>query len=73
MLQVTDDLIRNVVQDVLAHMRRPAAKYTTPPGIGAPHPGAWGVFDNVDEAVRAFGESVVKLAEAADEAERRLG
>ena len=29
--------------------------------------------DNVDEAVRAFGENVVKLAEAADEAERRLG
>ncbi len=29
--------------------------------------------DNVDEGVRAFGENVVKLAEAADEAERRLG
>ena len=28
--------------------------------------------DSVDEAVRAFGENVVKLAEAADEAERRL-
>ena len=29
--------------------------------------------DNVDDAVKAFGENVVKLAEAADEAERRLG
>ncbi len=29
--------------------------------------------DKVDDNVRAFGENVVKLAEAADEAERRLG
>jgi aminoglycoside phosphotransferase (APT) family kinase protein len=29
--------------------------------------------DQIDDNVRAFGENVVKLAEAADEAERRLG
>jgi acyl-CoA reductase-like NAD-dependent aldehyde dehydrogenase len=44
MLQLSDELIRSVVQEVLSHM-----------GNGAPvkTSGRWGVFDNVDEAVAA--------------------
>ena len=48
-MQVTDDLIRSVVQEVLGHMkagaRRPPAKQRRPT--------SWGVFDDVDEAVAA--------------------
>jgi aldehyde dehydrogenase len=49
MLQVTDDLIRNVVQEVLVHMKSngAAAPATSAAGNG------WGVFDSVDEAVQA--------------------
>jgi aldehyde dehydrogenase len=46
MLQVTDDLIRSVVQEVLAHMK-PAG--SGPVSIGK----RWGVFDTVDDAVAA--------------------
>src|SRR5262245_7555658 len=46
-MQVTDELIRSVVQDVLVHMRN---------GRGAPTNGQtrrWGVFDDVNAAVAA--------------------
>jgi acyl-CoA reductase-like NAD-dependent aldehyde dehydrogenase len=46
-MQVTDELIRSVVQEVLAHMRN---------GRAAPANGKtqrWGVFDDVDAAVAA--------------------
>lgn len=46
-MQVTDELVRNIVQEVLAHMRN---------GKSAPANGrgrAWGVFDDVDAAVTA--------------------
>ena len=46
MLQVTDDLIRNVVSEVLATM-----KVVHAPTQNAS--GTWGVFDNVDDAVKA--------------------
>jgi len=61
MMQVTDDLIRSVVQEVLTHMG----------GNSAPSPmmmktgGNWGVFDSVDEAVAA--------AKAAQEAFEGVG
>jgi aldehyde dehydrogenase len=46
-MQVTDELIRNVVQEVLAHMRNGRA----PGGNGRPQ--RWGVFEDVNEAVAA--------------------
>src|SRR5262249_36310803 len=46
MLTVTDDLIRNVVQEVLGHMKNGAA-----PKKAAGK--TWGVFDDVDSAVAA--------------------
>src|SRR5437016_6388679 len=49
-MQVTDELIRNVVQEVLSHMRNGRN------GQAAPSNGkarAWGVFEDVNEAVAA--------------------
>src|SRR5438309_149144 len=55
MLQVTDDLIRNVVQEVLTHMRgenaAPAKMVSS----------AWGVFDNVNDAVAAAAKAQKQL------------
>src|SRR5437870_1385761 len=50
-MTVTDDLIRNVVQEVLSHMRNGQAA----PGNGKGR--AWGVFDDVDAAVNAAAEA----------------
>jgi aldehyde dehydrogenase len=47
LMQVTDELIRSVVQEVLSHMRNGRAA----PGNGRAK--KWGVFDDVDEAVTA--------------------
>ena len=57
MLQVTDDLIRNVVQEVLVHMKggspaAPAKTQNSPAAPAAPT-GGWGVFDQVNDAVAA--------------------
>jgi aldehyde dehydrogenase len=51
-MQVTDALIRNVVQEVLAHMKngKGLAKSN---GSTRAASGDWGVFDSVDEAVKA--------------------
>jgi aldehyde dehydrogenase len=46
-MQVTDELIRSVVQEVLTHMRNGKAA----PANG--HVRRWGVFDEVDQAVEA--------------------
>ena len=52
-MQVTDDLVRTVVQEVLAGLRNGTAAKAN----GQPRPsgqtGAWGVFDDVDAAVAA--------------------
>src|SRR5262245_9996532 len=56
MLQVTDDLIRNVVQEVLGHMKGKPIVATSPHPTSPPQGGrehGWGVFDNVDDAVKA--------------------
>jgi aldehyde dehydrogenase len=45
-MQVTDDLIRSVVQEVLSHMRNGAARANG-------QPGRLGVFEDVDSAVTA--------------------
>jgi aldehyde dehydrogenase len=59
MLQVTDDLIRNVVQEVLVHMKggspaAPARTQNSPTG-------GWGVFDQVNDAVAAAGHAQKQL------------
>src|SRR5262245_3713249 len=51
-MQVTDDLIRNVVQEVLSHMRNGRA---TAPTNGKGR--AWGVFDDVNAAASAAVEA----------------
>jgi aldehyde dehydrogenase len=52
-MQVTDELIRTVVQEVLSHVRNGQAK--APSGNGqARH---WGVFDDVAAAVKAAAEA----------------
>src|SRR5947207_115962 len=51
-MQVTDELIRSVVQEVLAHMHNGRA---TPAANGKAH--AWGVFDDVNAAVAAAVEA----------------
>src|SRR5437870_4250001 len=50
-MQVTDELIRSVVQEVLSHMRNGHAR----PANGRAH--RWGIFDDVDEAVAAAVEA----------------
>ena len=56
-MQITDDLVRNVVQEVLSNMGKTGngkAPATVPSPVrrnGQTH--KWGVFDNVDEAVVA--------------------
>jgi aldehyde dehydrogenase len=49
MLQVTDDLIRTVVRDVLAHMK----PGNVPASSNGKAGGRWGAFDDVGEAVTA--------------------
>jgi len=50
-MQVTDELIRGVVQEVLAHMRNGRAVPTNG------HARRWGVFDDVNQAVAAASEA----------------
>lgn len=51
-MQVTDELIRNVVQEVLSHMRTGRAAALTNGKVRR-----WGVFDDVDSAVAAATEA----------------
>jgi aldehyde dehydrogenase len=51
MMQVTDDLIRSVVQEVLSHMRNGKAAPTNG------HAHTWGVFEDVDRAVTAAADA----------------
>src|SRR5271170_3331214 len=50
-MQVTDDLIRNVVAEVLTNMRSRSALPPSKNGNG--HAGAWGVFADADSAITA--------------------
>jgi aldehyde dehydrogenase len=64
-MQVTDELIRSVVQEVLVHMRN---------GRGAPtngHARRWGVFDDVNEAVAAAVEAQRQFEARGLEARRK--
>jgi aldehyde dehydrogenase len=53
-MQVTDELIRTVVQEVLSHVRNGSAK--APSSNGLPQQ-RWGVFDDVAAAVQAAAEA----------------
>jgi aldehyde dehydrogenase len=53
MLQVTDDLIRNVVQEVLFHMKSNGAAAPAKSAAG----NTWGVFDSVDDAAAAAADA----------------
>ncbi|HMF27987.1 MAG TPA: aldehyde dehydrogenase, partial [Candidatus Cybelea sp.] len=64
MLQVTDDLIRNVVQEVLGHMKGKHVVASSRHPDSSPQGGqehGWGVFDNVDAAVKAAVKAQKKL------------
>ena len=50
-MQVTDELVRSVVQEVLSQMRNGQAR----PSNG--HAQRWGIFADVDEAVRILDDS----------------
>src|ERR1700729_2863155 len=58
-MQATDELIRNVVQEVLAHMRNGNGKAATASSNGSQNANGngkahnWGVFEDVDPAVSA--------------------
>jgi aldehyde dehydrogenase len=54
-MQVTDELIRSVVQEVLSHMRNGQVKPTNG------HARRWGVFDDVDSAVNAAAQAQRQL------------
>src|SRR5947199_5147276 len=68
MLTVTDDLIRNVVQEVLSHMKTPPAA-AAPSGNGKA--GRWGVFDDVAEAVAAASAAQKKFERMGMEKRRK--
>jgi aldehyde dehydrogenase len=63
-MQVTDELIRNVVQEVLSHMRNGRGPSSNGRASG------WGVFDDVDSAVAA-ASAAQKEFEARSLADRR--
>src|SRR5438093_573012 len=63
MLQITEDLIRSVVQEVLTSMNG------TPTKVGPS--GKWGVFENVDEAVAAAKNAQERLESLGLEARRK--
>ena len=65
MLQVTDDLIRSVVQEVLGHMKPNGAAPKAKPSGNA------GVFDDVDEAVRAAAAAQRKFEALGLDARRK--
>ncbi len=66
MLQVTDDLIRSVVRDVLTHMKPgPAA------AANGKATGRWGVFDDVSAAVAAASAAQRKFERMGLEAHRK--
>ena len=74
MLQVTDDLIHNVVQEVLVHMKgtgssRPLTPAPSPAGGRCEN--GWGVFDSVDDAATAATEAQRKFEAMGLDARRK--
>lgn len=65
-MQATEDLVRNVVQQVLAQLNG----HATPVGRG--YAGRYGIFDNVDDAVQAAGQAFEQLSERSLEDRKRI-
>ena len=66
-MQATEDLIRNVVQEVLARMGTPAA-----PSSSRGFQGRHGIFTCVNEAVAAATEAFEQLSERTIEERKRI-
>lgn len=60
-MQVTDELVRNVVQEVLSNLRGGRPPVTTTPKNGHAQSRNWGVFDDVNAAVNAAIEAQKKF------------
>ena len=67
MLQVTDDLIRSVVKDVLTHMKNGVPAVANGKSVS----GRWGVFDDVGEAVTAASSAQSKFEKLGIDARRK--
>src|SRR5262245_47855485 len=70
-MQVTDDLVRTVVQEVLAGLRNGPAPKANGQSRPAAQSGAWGVFDDVDAAVAAARAAQRAFAERGREERRK--
>lgn len=66
-MQVTDELIRTVVQEVLAHVR----KNNGPSPSSNGHSRSWGVFEQVNDAVAAAVEAQRQFVQRSLEDRRR--
>jgi aldehyde dehydrogenase len=66
-MQATEELIRNVVEQVLTRMGTAA-----PPILGRGHAGKFGVFECVDEAVAAATDAFEQLSERTLEDRKRV-
>ena len=66
-MQVTDELIRTVVQEVLAHVRKNDGRGPSSNG----HASSWGVFDQVNDAIAAAVEAQKQFVQRSLEDRRR--
>ena len=71
-MQVSETLIRNVVEEVLAQMRVPPANGSSPVVGADVLQGRFGVFGCVDDAVDAAGRAFDQLCERTIEDRRRI-
>ncbi|MEX2091250.1 MAG: aldehyde dehydrogenase family protein [Pirellulales bacterium] len=71
-MQVTEELIRNVVERVLAQVGTGATGNGACASNGRSHRGRFGVFDNVDDAVAAATEAFEALSERTIEDRKRI-
>ncbi len=71
-MQVTEELIRNVVERVLAQVGTGGSHSGAHASNGRSHRGRFGVFDNVDDAVAAATEAFEALSERTIEDRKRI-
>src|SRR5215211_8055701 len=67
-MQATEELIRNVVEQVLSQMKVPAAPHRN----GHGYAGRYGIFHDVDEAVAAATRAFEQLSERSIEDRKRI-
>ena len=71
-MQATEELIRNVVQQVLSEMGKGGRAIAPPSGNGQSYRGRHGIFTSVDEAVAAATEAFEELSERTIEDRKRI-